>query len=62
MTLLIHFYDAFQSDYDPEFKCVDEMVNICDTENDDYTREGLRSFIIGCVQRAAIFQVVNFRE
>jgi Virulence-associated protein E len=28
------------------------MVSICDTENDEYTREGLRSFLLGHVQRA----------
>ena len=49
---LIQYYDSFEAQYDPDFKCIDEMVSICDTENDEYTREGLRSFLIGHVQRA----------
>jgi hypothetical protein len=49
---LIQYCDSFEAQYDPDFRCIDEMVDICDTENDGYTREGLRSFLIGHVQRA----------
>jgi predicted P-loop ATPase len=49
---LIQYYNSFEAQYDPDFKCIDEMVDICDTDDDDYTREGLRSFLIGHVQRA----------
>jgi Virulence-associated protein E len=49
---LLQYYDSFEAQYDPDFRCIDELVDILDTENDDYTREGLRSFNIGHVQRA----------
>ena len=49
---LIQYYDSFEAHYDSDFKCIDEMVDVCNTEDDDYTREGLRSFLIGHIQRA----------
>jgi Virulence-associated protein E len=49
---LTQYYDGFEAHYDPDFECIDEMIDICDTENDDYTREGLRSFVLGHIQRA----------
>jgi Virulence-associated protein E-like domain len=49
---LIQYYDSFAAQYVSDFKCIDEMVDICDTDNDDYTREELRSFVIGHIQRA----------
>src|ERR1700722_3248871 len=49
---LLQYYDTFEAHYDPDFKCIDELVDILATENDEYTREGLRSFNIGHIQRA----------
>jgi hypothetical protein len=48
---VLHYYDPYEAQYDPAFDCVGELVSILNTDNDDYTREGLRSLNIGHVQR-----------
>ena len=48
----LDFLNPFVAHYDPEFKCIDEMIQILACEDNVYNREAIRMLLIGSIQRS----------